>query len=131
MRLKKIRVQFVAMFIISAAFLYAYSDVLADPIIHDAEYYILEAQHEEKWKAEDKIVGAEIWLETIRPIAANEQLTIDYAWPASGAILCECESDNCRGWIVAEEELDQLPLVVEGGEGEGAADRRLCLRLRV
>jgi uncharacterized protein len=60
---------------------------------------------------EGRIVGAEIWLETLRPIAENEQLTIDYAWPASGAILCGCDSDNCRGWIVAEEELDQLPLV--------------------
>lgn len=60
---------------------------------------------------EDEIVGAEIWLETVRPIVENEQLTIDYAWPASGAILCGCESPNCRGWIVAEEELDQLPLI--------------------
>ncbi len=60
-----------------------------------------------------KVVGAEIWLETLRPIAENEQLTIDYAWPASGAILCGCGSDNCRGWIVNEEELDQLPIVVD------------------
>ncbi len=73
-------------------------------------------------EAEDKIVGAEIWLETIRPLAADEQLTIDYAWPASGAILCECESDNCRGWIVAEEELDQLPLVVEDEVSEIALE---------
>lgn len=60
---------------------------------------------------EGQIVGAEIWLETIQPIAESEQLTIDYAWPASGAILCGCECDNCRGWIVAEEELDQMPLL--------------------
>ena len=72
-------------------------------------------------EAEGKIVGAEIWLETIRPIAVDEQLTIDYAWPAGGAILCGCESDNCRGWIVAEEELDQLPLV-EDAESEAVQD---------
>ncbi len=66
---------------------------------------------------EGETVAAEIWLEVIRPIATGEQLTIDYAWPASGAILCECESDECRGWIVAEEELDRLPLVeTEGHE---------------
>lgn len=58
---------------------------------------------------DDQVVGAEIWLETIRPISENEQLTIDYAWPASAAIQCGCDSPNCRGWIVAEEELDQLP----------------------
>ncbi len=27
---------------------------LAKEIVHDAEYYILEAQNGEKWKAEDK-----------------------------------------------------------------------------
>ena len=59
---------------------------------------------------EGEIVGAEIWLETIRPIAEDEQLTIDYAWPAEAAIRCGCDSHNCRGWIVAEEELDQLAL---------------------
>lgn len=57
---------------------------------------------------EDQIVGVEIWLETIRAISAGEQLTIDYAWPASGAIPCGCDSHNCRGWIVAEDQLDEL-----------------------
>ena len=64
-------------------------------------------------EGDDGIVEGEIWLETIRPIEEGEQLTIDYAWPASGAILCGCESKSCRGWIVAEEEVEQLPLVEE------------------
>jgi hypothetical protein len=66
-----------------------------------------------QYDIEDKgeTVPAEIWLETIRPISDSEQLTIDYAWQASGAILCGCDSERCRGWIVAGEERDQLPSV--------------------
>lgn len=51
---------------------------------------------------------AEIWLETIRPIAAGDQLTIDYAWPANAAIPCGCGARRCRGWIVDPAELKQL-----------------------
>ncbi len=29
-------------------------------IVHDAEYYILEAQHAEKWAADDKIVDEKL-----------------------------------------------------------------------
>jgi uncharacterized protein len=57
---------------------------------------------------DDEILRAEILVETLRPIMPGEQLTIDYAWPASGAIPCGCESHNCRGWVVAEEELVDL-----------------------
>ena len=32
----------------------------AKDIVHDAEYYVLEAQNGERWKAEDKIIDAEI-----------------------------------------------------------------------
>ncbi len=60
---------------------------------------------------EGRIVGAEIWLETTRTIAVDEQLTIDYAWPASAAIPCGCGSEDCRGWIVCTEELNRLPRV--------------------
>ena len=77
---------------------------------------------------EGEIVGAEVWIETIRPIAVDEQLTIDYAWPASGAILCGCESVNCRGWIVAEEELDLLP-VAENGDCDATMNKLSTLLL--
>ena len=50
----------------------------------------------------------ELALHTIRPIQAGEELTIDYAWPASSAIRCECGSESCRGWIVAETDIDEL-----------------------
>ncbi|WP_222434820.1 SET domain-containing protein [Blastopirellula retiformator] len=51
---------------------------------------------------------AEIWVETIRPIAMGDQLTIDYAWPANAAIPCGCGASQCRGWIVDPEELNLL-----------------------
>jgi uncharacterized protein len=49
-----------------------------------------------------------LWLQTTRPIAAGQELTIDYAWPADAAIPCACRSKNCRGWIVHRDQLDQL-----------------------
>ena len=47
-----------------------------------------------------------LWLKAVRPISAGEELTIDYRWPAEMAVPCRCESPNCRGWVVDEEELD-------------------------
>lgn len=43
----------------------------------------------------------------IRP---GEELTIDYNWPAEAAIPCQCNSDECRGWIV---DPDELPMLME------------------
>jgi len=51
---------------------------------------------------------AEIHVEALRDIAEGEELTIDYQWSAEGAIKCLCGSDNCRGWVVAAEELPKL-----------------------
>jgi SET domain-containing protein len=51
-----------------------------------------------------------LWLETLRPITAGEELTIAYGWPASEAIPCMCGSDNCRGWIVDLDELEDLAI---------------------
>jgi hypothetical protein len=50
----------------------------------------------------------ELWLEALVEIGTGEQMTIDYAWPASGAIPCRCGSANCRGWIVAADERNQV-----------------------
>lgn len=43
-----------------------------------------------------------------REIQAGEELTIDYNWDATNAIRCLCGAENCRGWIVAPEELEDL-----------------------
>ncbi len=50
----------------------------------------------------------EMMVYALREIEPGEQLTIDYSWPADVAIPCLCQSPNCRGWIVAEEEAHQL-----------------------
>jgi hypothetical protein len=52
--------------------------------------------------------GAELWLRIETPIAPGEQMTIDYAWPAESAIACSCGCPNCRHWIVAANELEQV-----------------------
>jgi uncharacterized protein len=49
-----------------------------------------------------------LWLRALRPIAAGDELTIDYAWPAARAIPCRCGAANCRGWIVAADELAEI-----------------------
>ncbi|MGO8745332.1 MAG: SET domain-containing protein-lysine N-methyltransferase [Thermoguttaceae bacterium] len=50
--------------------------------------------------------GLSVWLEILSEIAPGEQMTIDYAWIAVAAIPCQCGTASCRGWIVAEEDLD-------------------------
>jgi uncharacterized protein len=50
----------------------------------------------------------EVELHALRPIAEGDELTIDYAWSADGAIPCLCGSRRCRGWVVAHEELPKL-----------------------
>jgi hypothetical protein len=50
-----------------------------------------------------------LWLQTIRPIPAGAELSIDYSWPADAAILCRCGTLNCRGWIVDPAELHLMP----------------------
>lgn len=57
---------------------------------------------------EDEEAPLELCLHAVREIEPGEELTIDYAWPADSAIPCECRSQLCRGWIVAEQELPYL-----------------------
>ena len=57
----------------------------------------------------DGVAGVtKLWLETLAEIAAGEEMTIEYNWPADAAIPCGCGSPNCRGWIVAAEEREQI-----------------------
>lgn len=53
---------------------------------------------------------ARLWLQTLRTIEPNEELTIDYAWPPEAAIPCHCRSRLCRGWIVHAAALNDLQL---------------------
>jgi len=59
-------------------------------------------------RPEDDLVPVMI-VEARRTIRPGDEITIDYAWPSEHAIPCQCQSDNCRGWIVAREEVDQIP----------------------
>jgi len=51
---------------------------------------------------------SEIRLESLTDIPEGAELTIDYQWSAEGAIKCLCGSDQCRGWVVAIEDLPKL-----------------------
>jgi hypothetical protein len=51
---------------------------------------------------------SEVHLEATMDIPAGAEMTIDYQWSAHGAIKCLCGSTQCRGWVVALEELPQL-----------------------
>ncbi len=57
---------------------------------------------------EDGTSSLEMWLEVQADIEPHEQMTIDYAWPASAAIPCQCGSADCRKWIVAAEEAHEV-----------------------
>ena len=50
-----------------------------------------------------------LWMQTIRPLEAGEELFIDYCWPADAAIPCRCRTPECRGWIVDPVERHLLP----------------------
>ena len=60
------------------------------------------------WEPEEPAPLDRLWLQALRPIEPGEELTIDYAWPADAAIPCGCGAADCRGWIVAAEELATL-----------------------
>jgi hypothetical protein len=51
---------------------------------------------------------SEITIETLADIEKGAEVTIDYRWAAHGAIKCLCGSPECRGWVVAAEELAKL-----------------------
>ena len=51
---------------------------------------------------------AEVTIECLCDIPKGAEVTIDYRWAAYGAIKCLCGSSECRGWIVAEEEMHLL-----------------------
>ncbi len=57
---------------------------------------------------EDGACHAELWLSVVTAIAAGEQMTIDYGWPAESAVPCRCGSPGCRKWIVAADQLGQV-----------------------
>ena len=72
------------------------------------------------WFDEDACVQEDrLWLQTIRPIEAGEELLIDYCWPADAAIPCHCGAANCRGWIVDPAELHLVtnPPAAQDGAG--------------
>ena len=52
--------------------------------------------------------GPDVWVEALGKIKPGDQLTIDYAWPAEAAIPCCCGNPNCRGWVVAEDQVHRL-----------------------
>ncbi|MDO5581407.1 MAG: hypothetical protein Q4G69_09730 [Planctomycetia bacterium] len=50
----------------------------------------------------------ELQTELIRAVRKGEQITVDYAWPASMAIPCRCGSPKCRKWIVDKDEFELI-----------------------
>jgi uncharacterized protein len=64
-----------------------------------------------------------LWLQTLRAIAPGEELTIDYGWPAWGAIPCSCGSSKCRGWIVSLSDLHKLSLSPSDSHANSPARR--------
>ncbi|MDA0282155.1 MAG: SET domain-containing protein-lysine N-methyltransferase [Planctomycetota bacterium] len=57
---------------------------------------------------DDPIDKRKVVLEATRSIQAGMEVTIDYEWPADGAIRCGCDSAECRGWVVDPAELHLL-----------------------
>ena len=77
------------------------------------ENFVPNNVEEEEGEGEEEVTEnksePEVWVESIRDIRPNEELTIDYSWPADRAAKCLCGKPQCRGWIVDPAESDQLP----------------------
>jgi hypothetical protein len=74
---------------------------------------------------------SEIHLEALVDISEGEELTIDYQWSADGAIKCLCGASQCRGWVVAIEELPRLTRAGKSRRGSPKlADQRASLKPR-
>lgn len=56
----------------------------------------------------DPVEARKVVIEALKDIQAGEEVTIDYEWPADGAIPCGCDSPECRGWVVDQAELHLL-----------------------
>ena len=70
------------------------------------------------WMEDDEEEPNCMWIEVIQSVEKGEELTLDYGWPAEGAIPCACGSLECRGWIVTPDELHLLEPI------QGTAEER-------
>ncbi len=59
------------------------------------------------WDPETRIATA--WWIALRDIEAGEELAYDYAFSAHLAMPCSCRASACRGVIVDESEINQIP----------------------
>ena len=50
----------------------------------------------------------QVLLESSYKIKPGEELSVDYCWPWQNAIPCLCHAPTCRGWVVDEDELEEL-----------------------
>ncbi len=63
---------------------------------------------------DDHPAKTSLLLVATRTIQPDEPLTIDYNWPAAYAIRCECREPECRGWVVAQDELSHVTAADQG-----------------
>ncbi|MDR3233466.1 MAG: SET domain-containing protein-lysine N-methyltransferase [Planctomycetaceae bacterium] len=97
-------------------------DSTAEPIEYEDECYYGGGEYEDDNRTDEVTddendeeempfaddADAEIWVETLRDILPDEELSIDYAWSADRAAKCLCGKPTCRGWIVDPKELHFL-----------------------
>jgi len=70
----------------------------------DASY----ANHSCEPNCQIEISDGHIWLVASKDIKAKEELSFDYCLDSEMAMLCNCNSKKCRGYIVDESELPRL-----------------------
>ncbi len=66
----------------------------------------------------------QIWVHALKTVRVDEQLTIDYGWPAEAAIRCLCGSENCRGWVVDASEVKRAERLARRRSKASAGSRR-------
>jgi uncharacterized protein len=74
----------------------------------NCEFTFFDVENEKQELADSGETPRFVFLVALEKIRESDELTIDYNWPAEAAVRCHCHAPNCRGWIVAEEEVGLL-----------------------
>ncbi len=71
-------------------------------------------------------VRGRIWINSIRPIAAGEEITYDYCLYDGGEdeAVCNCGANKCRGTMYSKEEIRRRKQAKERETGKGAPTKR-------
>jgi hypothetical protein len=76
-------------------------------VVIDGHCVAMFINHSCEANCETSEVGGRVWIKSLRPIAAGEEITYDYCLYDGGddAAICNCGAKKCRGTMYSKEEV--------------------------